>query len=115
MNIVEKTIAACNAIGFKFDKVGINCVYLENGQMFSPALYSNDALKLLVHARTLPAVDCIKLNLYGTHLTITATIVGFAFDVALSSAVFGDNVADTIRQAIIDACIELGEKWHVAN
>ena len=113
MNLLEKTIAACNAINFKFDSIGINCVYLDNKQMFSPALYSNDALKLLIQARTLQKVERIQLNLYDNHLTITVRLYVLDDDVLLSDAFLSDNIADDIRQAIIAACIKLGEILNV--
>lgn len=113
MNLVQRITAACDAIGFKFDKAGINCVYLENGQMFSPALYSNDALKLLITARTLPKVAHIGLVLSVDNVKIV--LFDAWGDKQLSCVELGDNIAQNIRDAVIDACIELGRVLNVAD
>ena len=111
MNILDKTIAACNAIKFPFEHVGINCVFLANGQTFSPAFYTNDALKLLLHAQTLPTIQQIDLSF----LKDSISIFGFHNDnfypepIELAVIKLSDNPAQDVRDAVLNACIELGK------
>jgi hypothetical protein len=109
MNILDKTIAACNAIKFPFEHVGINCVVLTNGQTFSPAFYTNDALKLLLHARTLPMVREINITFNKDSIIIQYAGCDYAPPEYLEVLKLSDNPAQDVRDAVLNACIKLGE------